>query len=105
MSWLIYGIVSFLVQALALKLAVGAVSDGEDNSYGTAIGISLLFTVLGAFLSFIPIVGYIAYLVIWIGVVASVYKIGVLRSVLVAILQTLVHALIAFGLRLININV
>jgi hypothetical protein len=102
LSGLIHGVVGFLVQALTLKLAVGIVSDTRDNTYATAIGISALLAVLGVMFDFIPILGWIAYMVVWVVVVASTYRIGTLRSIGVAIAQVIVHMLISLGLGLIG---
>lgn len=103
-SWLIYGVVSLLVHAVALKLAVGAVSDGRDNTYATALGLSAILMPVGAVLAWIPVLGWIAYILIWLTVVAGTYRIGVGSAVLVALAQTLIHCVLAAVLKLVGLS-
>ncbi|MFU8807244.1 MAG: hypothetical protein ACNA8W_25775 [Bradymonadaceae bacterium] len=98
-------IISFLVQALALKLALGVLGQpSTQNRYGTALGVAGGLTAMGFVLGFVPIMGWLLFPVMWIAVVMGVYKIGFLKSLGVAILQVVLRMVISLILAVIGIK-
>lgn len=104
MTSLIFGIVGFLIQAMALKVALGLLGQSSaENKYSRAIGVALLLTIAGWILGFAPFgLGFVLYPLLWLGVIMSVYGIGFFRSLGVALLQVGVKAVIGFVLSLIG---
>lgn len=105
MSALILGIISFLLQALVLKWAAGAVgAPASKNTYSTAMWVAFGLNVLGMLTLAVPIIGWVVYLVAWFAVIMTVYNLGFLQSVGLAIFQVLIKfgiglllSLIGFG--------
>ncbi len=104
MTSFILGIVGFLLQAMALKVALGLLGQSAaENKFSKAIGVALMLTVAGWFLGFAPFgVGYVLYPLLWLGVIMGVYGIGFFRSLGVAVLQVGVKMAIGFVLSLIG---
>ncbi len=104
MTPLIFAIVGFLLQAMALKIAVGLLGQSAaENRFSKAIGVALMLTVAGWILGFAPFgLGYIMYPLLWLGVIMAVYGIGFFRSLGVAVLQVGVKMAIGFVLSLIG---
>ena len=93
-------IVKFFVQALALKLSVEAVkAPGVQNKYGMALKLSAGLALAHLLLGLVPWVGGLVYLVVWCAAVMSTYKLSLVRSVLVALLQGVVGFLILKALQ------
>lgn len=97
MSALILGILSFLLQALVLKIAAGFVgAPSSKNTYSTAMLVAFGLNVIGMLTSAVPIIGWVVYLVAWFVVIMKVYELDFLQSIGLAIFQVLVK----FGLGL-----
>ena len=105
MSGLILSLLSFLIGAFALKLAI-SVSGKEvnNNNYSTALSVSAGLGVVGFLLGFFPVVGLIFYAILWVAVVMGVYQVGALRSLGVAFLQVVIRLLIMGFLSLIGVG-
>jgi len=92
MGTIVLGVVSFLVQAFALKMALGAMGQPESrNDYTTALGVSLGLNFAGFFLSSVWIVGGLMYLIVWVLVVMNVYEINFTKSLAVGVLQYIIR--------------
>ena len=105
MDGLVVTIISFLLQALALYLAVKAVAEDQTrNSYGRALLVASILGVLGWLLleSFAVLAcgGWFLYLILWFAVIMGVYKISLLRSLGVAIMLVLIRLGLALVLSL-----
>ena len=88
MGSLVLGVVSFLLQALALKVALGAMGQPESrNEYTTALTVSAGLSLAGFVLSSIWIVGGLLYLVFWVLVVMNVYELKFTKALAVGVLQ------------------
>jgi len=93
--FIVYALIKFVVHAVALKLAVGAVADqATDNSYKTALSVSAALVFAGWICGFVPLIGGLLSLVVWCGVMMSTYKLTLVRSVVVAITQAIVGFII-----------
>ena len=105
MSTLILGILSFFVQAFALKLAVGAMgAPRAKNTYSTAMTVAFGLNLAGFLLGFIPFVGWLVYLVLWFAVIMSVYDLGFWRSIGVAVLQVVLKLAIGLLLKILGLG-
>lgn len=105
MSALILGIVSFLLQALVLKLAAGFVgAPSSKNTYSTALWVAFGLNVLGMLTLAVPIIGWLVYLVAWFVVIMKVYELGFLQSIGLAIFQVLLKFGIGLVLSLIGLG-
>lgn len=92
MSAILISIVSFFVQALALKVSLGMFGQPSNtNRYSTALGVAAVLNLSAMVLGFVPLFGWFLYAALWLGVVMSVYKIGFGRSLGVAVLQIIVR--------------
>ena len=105
MDGLVLTIVSFLLQALALYLAVRAVAEERThNTYGKALLVAAVLGLLSWLLleSFAVIAcgGWLFYLILWFAVIMGVYKISLLRSLGVAIMLVLIRLGLALLLTL-----
>jgi hypothetical protein len=90
MSALILGLVSFLLQALVLKLAAGFVgAPSSKNTYSTALVVAFGLNVLGMLTLAVPLIGWMVYLVAWFVVIMKVYELDFLQSIGLAIFQVL----------------
>jgi hypothetical protein len=99
-------IIGFFVQAFALKLALGAMGQpAAENRYSRALGVSAMLTVAGFILGFVPFFGWLLSSAVWVAVVMSVYHIGFLKSVGVAILQVVLRFILGLLLALFGIKV
>ncbi len=88
MSTLIFGIVSFFLHALVLKLAIATMGvPHAKNSYTKALGIAFALSVAGLLVGCIPVASYLIYGVLWMAVIMSAYDLGVFKSLGVAIVQ------------------
>lgn len=95
MSTIIVVVVSLFVQALALKVAVGAMGAQKGtNTYVTALGVALGLNLSWFVLQFVPLFGWLVYAILWFGVIMGVYKIGFLRSLGAAFLAVMIRLLI-----------
>lgn len=103
MSSIILAVVSFFLQAFALKLALGVMGQpSHQNKYGTAIRVAATLALAGFLLGFIPLVGWLVYAILWLLVVRSVYGIGLTKSVGVAVLQVVIRLVLSGILALIG---
>jgi len=83
--------VKFLLQALALRMAVEVVKPyGVENHYTTALTVAGIVSVAGVITGFIPWIGWLIYLIIWCGIMMSTYKLTIMRSGVVAVMQLMI---------------
>lgn len=86
-----YAVVKFLLQALALKLAVGVVKPYEvENQYMTALTVAGGVALVGLVTGFIPWIGWLVYLVAWCAIMMTTYKLTLMRSLVVALMQLMI---------------
>ena len=86
-----YAVVKFLLQALALKLAVGVVKPYEvENQYMTALTVAGGVALVGLVTGFIPWIGWLVYLVAWCAFMMTTYKLTLMRSLVVALMQLMI---------------
>lgn len=89
---ILLAIAGFFLSALALKLALGVLGQPKhDNKYGTAVTVAGVLSVGSFVLGFVPVLGWLLYPVLWLGVVKSVYRIGFAKSLVVAVLQLVIR--------------
>ncbi len=104
MSAILVTVVSFLMQALALKLALGMLGQASaENKYSKAIGVAALLNVAGFVLAIVPF-GGLFYALLWLGVIMTAYRVGFFRSLGVAVLQVGVRFVLGFVLSLIGFS-
>lgn len=88
LTTLFFALVTFLLHALVLKLAAGAMgAPSAKNTYPRAVTIALGLGVAGFVLGFIPFLSLPLYALLWLGVIMSAYDLGFMRSLGVAIVQ------------------
>ncbi|MBA2660958.1 MAG: hypothetical protein H0U74_01580 [Bradymonadaceae bacterium] len=111
MSAILFAIIGFFVQALALKVALGVLGQpSAQNKYSTALSVAALLNFSGLLLGFVPFFGWFIYAILWLAVVMGVYHIGFVRGLAVAVLQIVVKIAIGlilsiFGLKLSGMSV
>lgn len=106
MSAIIGIIISFFVQALALKLALGVLGQpSAQNKYSTALGVSGGLTLTSIVVGAVPFFGWLLVPVMWIAIVMGVYHIGFLKSLGVAVLQVLLKFVITLILAIFGIKI
>ncbi|RAL20569.1 hypothetical protein DL240_16155 [Lujinxingia litoralis] len=92
MSMIIFFVVSFLVQALALKLALSFMGHGtSSNGLGKAMGISFMLNVLLFFVGLVPLLGWVLKPVVWLLVVMSAYNTSFFKSMGVGLTQVVLQ--------------
>jgi hypothetical protein len=88
MSAIIGTILSFVVQAFALKAALSAIGKSKsENEFSTALVVALSLNVAFVVLGLLPLAGSLVYLALWVGVIMKVYRVGFLESLGVGMLQ------------------
>lgn len=106
MTSLLFGIALFFLHALVLKLAVGVMgAPREKNSYSKALTIAFALSVVGFLLGFVPLVSWLLYGVVWLGVIMSAYDLGFMRSIGVAFTQVGLKIVLWFLLKLFGVSV
>lgn len=106
MSAIIGIIISFFVQALALKLALGVLGQpSAQNKYTTALGVCGGLTLASIVVGSVPFFGWLLVPVMWIAIVMGVYHIGFLKSVGVAVLQVILKMMITLILAILGIKI
>lgn len=104
MSTILFFIVSLIVQAIALKLALGLLGQaGASNKMSTALTVVGILQVALVVTSFIPIVGWFIQPLVWLLVIMAVYKIGFFKTLGVALVQFVVQILLKWLLALIGL--
>ncbi len=96
-SAIIGTILSFVIQAFALKIALSTVGTSKsDNTFGTALtvafGLNAAFIVLGL----LPLMGSLVYLGLWVAVIMTVYRLGFFKSLGVGLMQFVVRGVLGF---------
>lgn len=87
-AYVFYTFVKFLLQALSLKFAVGVVKTQETrNPYATALTVAGGLVLVGIVTGFVPWFGWLVYLGCWCAIIMSTYKLTLLRSLFVGVLQ------------------
>lgn len=105
MSSLIGAIVVFLGNALALKIAAGAMgASATKNTYPRALSVAFWLLVASFLIGFVPIVSGLLYAMVWIGAIMMVYELSFLRSVGVAIAQFAVKIALLLLLKLVGLS-
>ncbi len=103
---LIYAALSFIVHAIGLKLSVDVLGNRfTENNFGLALRLSAGLALAHFALGFVPFVGGLIYLALWCAAVMKLYKLSLMRSVGVAVVQFFI-SLVLFGLlKLIGLDV
>ncbi|MFW5965903.1 MAG: hypothetical protein ACOCV2_00225 [Persicimonas sp.] len=105
MSSLIGAIIVFLGNALALKIAAGAMgASANKNTYTRALSIAFWLLIASFLIGFVPIVSGLLYAMVWVGVIMTVYELSFLRSVGVAIAQFAVKIALLLILKLVGLS-
>jgi len=101
---IVYSIVQFFVSALALKLAIDVVgTQGTSNKYSKALTVAGGLALSKLLLGFIPLVGTLFYLGLWVFVIRDVYNLSIKKSVGVSILQIGIGYLIWWALKFVGL--
>lgn len=105
MSAILFLITSLIVQAIALKVALGLMGQASaQNKFSTAIGVAAMLNVALLVTAFVPFVGWLLKPLIWLLVIMAVYKIGFFKGIGVALVQFLVQGAIRLILGLIGFS-
>jgi hypothetical protein len=100
------GIVTFFLHALVLKLAVGTMGVPQTkNTYSKAMSIAFGLTLAGFVISFIPLLSWPIYAVLWMGVIMSAYDLGFFKSLGVAVMQIVLKVVVWIVLALFGVSV
>lgn len=106
MSHLLLSLLSFLLHAFVLKVAVGAMgAPDHKNTYSKALWVAFGLNVAGFVLGWFGIMGAIIYLVLWFAVIMSTYTLGFLRSTGVAIVQVVLKFALGIVLSLLGLEI
>lgn len=106
MSTILFLVLSFFVQVLALKAALSVLGQkSANNKLTTAFGVVAMLHLALIVTAFIPFVGWLLKPLVWLVVIMVVYKIGFFKSVGVAIVQFMIQAALKFLLGLIGFSV
>jgi hypothetical protein len=104
MSSLIIGIATFVLHAFVLKLAVGTMGAPQHkNTLSKALTVAFGLSVAGFLIGFVPLVSWPLYALLWVAVIATVYEIGIMRSIGVAVLQVVLKLVIWLLLKLVGL--
>ena len=97
-------LIKTLVQAVALKFAIEtAAGPSTENRFATALSVTAGLSLAGLLFHTIPLVGWLASMVLWCAVVMATYRISLVRSVAVAVLQFFIGAGLTLVLKLIGV--
>ena len=106
MSTILFFILSFIIQAVALKLSLSVLGQASaQNKFGTAVGVVALLNVALVVTSFVPVVGWLLKPLVWLLVIMSVYRIGFFKSIGVAVIQLVIQVGLKWILALIGLSV
>lgn len=98
-------LVSFLVSLVALAFVLyiaGKMVVGKRATFGKALAIAFLGTVIGFLISlFIPLIGWLIALLVWLYLIKSYYSTGWLSAFGIAILAVIVAIVVGIILGLI----
>ena len=106
MSTILFFILSFIIQAVALKLSLSVLGQASaQNKFGTAVGVVALLNVALVVTSFVPVVGWLLKPLVWLLVIMAVYRIGFFKSIGVAVIQLVIQVGLKWILALIGLSV
>ena len=106
MSHLLLSLLSFLLQAFVLKVAVGAMGAPErKNTYAKALWVAFALNAAGFVLGWFGIMGAIVYLILWFAVIMSTYALGLFRSIGVAVVQVVLKFALGIILSLLGLEI
>lgn len=105
MSSLIGGIILFFGNALALKIAAGAMgASSTKNTYRRALTVAFWLMIAHLVIGFVPLVSLPLYAIVWVGAVMAVYELSFWRSLGVAVVHFGVKMGLVFLLKLIGLS-
>lgn len=106
MTTLFFGILTFFLHALVLKIAVGTMGvPASRNTYSKALSIAFALSLAGFLIGFIPLVSWLIYAVLWIAVIMSAYDLGLFKSLGVAVVQVGLKIVVWMLLKLFTFDV
>jgi NO-binding membrane sensor protein with MHYT domain len=93
LGWLITFVVNILLVSLALWVVGRGIVGGDKARLSDAFWITLLGVIIGyAIMHFIPLVGLILVLILWVALIHHFFDTGWLGAVLVGIIAIVVYA-------------
>ncbi len=103
MSTILFFILAFFIQAIALKMALGLLGQAKsDNQFSTALAVAAMLNVAMVITTFIPFFGDILKPMVWLLIIMAIYKIGFFKSIAVAVVQLVIAGLLEWILELIG---
>lgn len=106
MSTILFFILSFIIQAIALKLSLSVLGQASaQNKFGTAIGVVAVLNIALLVTSFVPVVGWMLKPLVWLLVIMAVYRTGFFKSIGVAVIQLVIQLALKWILALIGLSV
>ena len=103
MSTILFFIIALVVQAIALKLAIGLLGKAStSNDFSTAIGVAVMLNIAMVVTAFIPIVGWVLKPLVWLLIIMAVYKVGFFKSIAVTIMTFVIQTVLKWLLGLIG---
>ena len=105
MTTILFFIVGFLIQAVALKLSLSVLGQASaQNKFGTALGVVAILNIAMLVISFVPIVGWLVKPLVWLLVIMTVYRIGFVKGVAAAFIQFLIQLALKWLLAIIGFS-
>jgi len=97
---LIVFVVSLLIGAAGIYVGARVVTDTDDYTYAliTALIASIVWTVVALFLGWIPLLGPLAALIAYVGVINYRYPGGWLAAIGIALIAWVASVLVVYGL-------
>lgn len=105
MSTILALVIGFIIQVVALKFSLSLLGQASaQNKLGTAVGVVALLNVAMFLTAMIPFADWILKPLIWLMVIMAVYRIGFLKSIGLAIIQTVLQLVLKWILVLIGLS-
>ncbi len=105
MSTILFFVLSFFIQVVALKLSLSLLGQASaNNKMATAVGVVAVLNIALMVTTFVPVVGWLLKPLVWLLIIMAVYKIGFFKSIAASVIQLVIQALLKWLLAIIGLS-